>query len=124
MLKTEESESYDELMSYMETLFNCARKCDFLLHENYLLPFLIAEIIVVEIIKEAKDVFEQRLINEIEDIIFVVSVLTTNNGNLSEENKALLQRKVQERWENAKKEATFIRNIEACEKYIKQNGLI
>ena len=121
MLKTEESESYEEFMEYANVLLKCAKKCQILLHEYYLLPFLVAEIIAMEIIREGKDTFEQRLINEIDDIIFVVSVLTINNGKLSEENKALLQRKVQEKWEASKKEATFNRNIEACERYIEQN---
>lgn len=124
MLKIEESACYEEFMNYAEILFDGAKKSSFLLQENYLLPFIIAEIITIEVVNKAKNIFEKRLIHEIDDIIFILSILTANNGDISNENKSLLKEKVQKTWEEAKRNNRFNRNIEICEKYLKNNRLI
>ena len=124
MLRTESNESVDEFMECANYLLECAEKCDSMLSENYLMPFGIAESLVVQLINTAKDEFEKQLINRIYDIVFVVSILMINKGNLDEENKIELAKRIAKEWKTAKYMTTFTYNIEYCEQYMKDCGLI
>ena len=125
MLQAEDAQdSVNEFARNERFLFECAYKSDMDLIDNYLLPFLIGEAVVIEVAKEngaevLKDKYEQKLINTINDLLLVIIVLTLNEGVISDENKQLLIKRVENEWQTAKAMNHRNPNIRICEDYIK-----
>lgn len=124
MLQAEEAQDQvNEFARNEQFLFECAYKSDVDLIDNYMLPFLIGEAVVIEVAKEngkewLKDKYEQKLINTINDLLLVITVLTLNEGVISDENKQILITRMEKEWYTAKAMNHRNPNIRICEDYI------
>ena len=100
-------------------LFECIRTCD-LDHmlDYYLLPCCITELIVTQCLVDKKDSFEYNLITNISNLIFVITILIANEGNLSDENKTILTERIKQEWNIHKQLYSYNPNIQICDQYI------
>lgn len=101
LLQVECVENKDEFVKNETLLFKYYRKES--IWDNYLLPFCVGELIVLEILKDLKNEYEKRLILQICDITFVVRVLFANEGKMCDENIDLLLNRIDEEWDISKK---------------------
>ena len=62
-----------------------------------------AELLVSQVIPEQKDAFEKRLVEGIPYLIFVIRVLTGNQGVMSVDIKNLLGERIRYEWELERK---------------------
>lgn len=69
----------------------------------YFIPYYIAELIVLQVLKEEKDSYEKDLIMNYPQLSFVLRVLSANGGNMSDNVKELLMKRIEEEWKWEKK---------------------
>lgn len=98
LLQTETTEDWEYFWKVVDNLFRFANYEKSTVTDYYFMPFYIAEIIVVQIIKEQKDNFEMMMIDRISNLHFLLRVLTANEGVLSEENKEALRQRYEHEW--------------------------
>lgn len=98
LLQTEMTGDIDCFWRIIDNLFRCASYERSTVTDYYFMPFYIAEIIVVQIIRDQKDKFESMLINRISNLHFALRVLTANEGVLSEGNKEALRLRCKYEW--------------------------
>lgn len=103
MLQMEDVEDAGIFRSRVDVLFRYARISSFHLPHYYFLPFYIAEIVVIQVHASEKDYFERRLIDCISNIAFVLQILSSNEGRMSDWNKASLKMRVDAEWHLEKK---------------------
>ncbi len=103
ILQTEHLATPDELRKKTDLLFRRARISPYQEADHYFLPFYIASMLVTQIHTSIKDDFEHRVISSISDIAFVLRILSANEGAMSEQNKALLKRRIDAEWALNKK---------------------
>lgn len=117
MFQTEDN--LKEYTRYEPMLFECIRTCD-LDHmlDYYLLPCCITELIVTQCLVDKKDSFEYNLITNISNLIFVITILIANEGNLSDENKTILTERIKQEWNIHKQLYSYNPNIQICDQYI------
>jgi len=65
---------------------------------DYFAPFYVCELLVCHSLKEKKDQFEKKLVTTINDLSFVLRVLSANEGEMDRELKNDLQKRVQNEW--------------------------
>lgn len=124
MLQAESSDDpVNEFARNEGFIFQCAYKSDVDLMDYYLLPFLIGETVVKQIVKGhgtewLKDQYEAKLINTVNDLMLVVIVLSLNDGVISEANKQNLLYRIEKEWKTAKAMNPHNQNNERCEQYI------
>jgi len=98
LLQTETTGDIDFFWRIIENLFRCANYERSTVTDYYFIPFYIAEIIVVQIIRDQKDKFESMLINRISNLHFLLRVLTANEGVISKENREALRLRCKYEW--------------------------
>lgn len=98
LLQTETTGDIDYFGRIIENLFRCANYERSTVTDYYFIPFYIAEIIVVQIIRDQKDKFESMLINRISNLHFLLRVLTANEGVISKENREALRLRCKYEW--------------------------
>lgn len=125
MVGLENDVNVDEFKQRAEVLFKYALMCDYDIIDYFLLPFLISEAIVIDYIQKTdgalialKDDFEARLIATINDLIFVLCVLSQNEGHLSQANRDMLKERIDKEWINTKNMNPYNPNIRFCDEYI------
>lgn len=98
LLQTETTGDIEYFWRIIDNLFRCANYERSTVTDYYFMPFYIAEIIVVQIIQDQKDKFENMLINRIGNLHFALRVLTANEGVLSKENWEALRLRCKYEW--------------------------
>ena len=62
-------------------------------------PYYVAELLVTQVMTSKKDWLEKKLIEEIPYLVFVIRVLTANQGEMSEDVKGMLAKRIQQEWD-------------------------
>lgn len=92
--------NFDRILSF---LFNVINDSSTAIHDYYFTAFYFAELIVTQIAPEMKDDFEKALICNVSNLIFVLRVLSANEGVISKDVKAVLSNRVENEWQYEKK---------------------
>ena len=66
-------------------------------------PYYVAELLVSQALTGKKETFEKRLIKEIPYLVFIIRVLTGNDGVMSDDVKQLLAERIKADWESERK---------------------
>lgn len=73
------------------------------LTDDVFTPYYVTELLVSQVLTGKKDAFEKRLIKEIPYLVFVIRVLTGNDGEMSDEVKQLMAERIKTDWESERK---------------------
>jgi recombinational DNA repair protein RecR len=65
--------------------------------------FYLAELIVLQVLKDEKDAYELYLITNVCNLYHVLRILSANDGDMSDENKQTLRKRVIAEWDYEKK---------------------
>lgn len=103
MLSLEESGDQELFGKYVDLLFKDTRYSIDSLTDDVFTPYYVAELLVSQMMSEKKDEFEKRVIEEIPYLVFVIRVLTANEGKMADEVRALLKKRIQKEWEVERK---------------------
>lgn len=103
LLSLEESEDKELFGEYIDLLLKDTRYSVDSLTDDVFTPYYVAELLVSQVMPEKKDEFEKRLIEEIPYLVFVIRVLTANEGKMADEVKASLKKRIQQEWEVERK---------------------
>lgn len=99
LLQTEKTGDEKYYWLVVENLFRFANYNSSPVTDYYFMPFYIAEIVAVQVLKEQKDVYEELLINRVSNLYFLLRILTANEGVLSDKNKEALSIRYHKEWE-------------------------
>ena len=100
---TEEIEDKDYFRSVVNRLAGLARFDKSLFNDNYFVSFYLAELIVLQVLKEEKDAYEQYLITDVCNLYHVLRILSANDGDMSDKNRETLKKRVIAEWEYEKR---------------------
>ena len=103
LLSLEESGNQELFGTYVDLLFKDTRYSIDSLTDDVFTPYYVAELLVSQVMPEKKDEYEKRLIEEIPYLVFVIRVLTANEGKMTNEVRALLKERIQKEWEVERK---------------------
>lgn len=103
LLMTEEIEDKDYFRSVVNRLAGLARFDKSLFNDNYFVSFYLAELIVLQVLKEEKDAYEQYLITDVCNLYHVLRILSANDGDMSDKNRETLKKRVIAEWEYEKR---------------------
>lgn len=105
MLMMSLEESGDEALfdKYINVLFRDTQFSIESLTDDVFTPFYVAELLVSQVLAGKKDAFEKRLIKEIPYLVYVIRVLTGNDGVMSDEVKMLLAERIKADWGSERK---------------------
>ena len=98
LLSLEENPDESLLNQYLDVLFRDTRYSVNSLTDDVFAPYYVAELLVSQVMPRQKDAFEKRLIEEIPYLVFVIRVLTGNQGVMSEDVKNLLGERIRKEW--------------------------
>ena len=98
LMSLEENRDNTQFDQYVNVLFRDTRYGIDSLTDDVFTPYYVAELLVSQIMPEKKDEFEKRLITEIPYLVFVIRVLSANQGEMSDEIKKLLADRIQREW--------------------------
>lgn len=102
MLMTEETENKEYFRQVMSILTAVANYDKASFNDNYYVSYYLAELLVLQVLKDEKDAFERYLIGRVCNLQLVLRILLANNGQMSDENKELLRKRVDAEWEYEK----------------------
>lgn len=103
LLSLEDSKDEGKFKEYTERLFRDTRYSIESLTDDVFAPYYIAELIVSQVMQEQKDNFESEIIEKIPYLVFVIRVLTANQGKMSDKIKKLLVACINTDWEAERK---------------------
>lgn len=103
LLSLEDGGNQELFGKYVDLLFRDTRYSINSLTDDVFTPYYVAELLVSQVMQEKKDEFEKRLIEEIPYLVFVIRVLTANEGKMTDEVRALLKKRIQKEWEVERK---------------------
>ena len=103
LLSLEDGGDQELFGKYVDLLFKDTRYSINSLTDDVFTPYYVAELLVSQVMQEKKDEFEKRLIEEIPYLVFVIRVLTANEGKMTDEVRALLKKRIQKDWEVERK---------------------
>ena len=103
LLSLEETTDESLFNQYVDVLFRDTRYSVNSLTDDVFTPYYVAELLVSQVIPEQKDAFEKRLVEGIPYLIFVIRVLTGNQGVMSVDIKNLLGERIRYEWELERK---------------------
>lgn len=83
-------------------LFKRINKCSNISFDDYFTSFYLAELIVTQIMPDLKNKFESDLINNVSDLVFVLRVLTANEGNMDNDIIKELKARIRAEWQYEK----------------------
>lgn len=92
----------EKFKNLLHFLFNRINKCSIISFDDYFTSFYLAELIVTQIIPDLKNDFESSLINNVSDLVFVLRVLTANEGNMDNEIVKELKTRISAEWQYEK----------------------
>lgn len=99
LMSLEENGDDNRFKQYVDTLFRDSKDALESLSDDVFTPFYVAELLVSQVMLGGKDVFEKRVIEEIPYLVYVIRVLTGNDGVMSAEIKLLLKERIKNEWE-------------------------
>jgi hypothetical protein len=100
---TEEIEDKDYFHMVLNILTGLASFDKSLFNDNYFVSFYLAELIVLQVLKDEKDAYELYLITNVCNLYHVLRILSANDGDMSDENKQTLRKRVIAEWDYEKK---------------------
>ena len=103
LLMTEEIEDKDYFHMVLNILTGLASFDKSLFNDNYFVSFYLAELIVLQVLKDEKDAYELYLITNVCNLYHVLRILSANDGDMSDENKQTLRKRVIAEWDYEKK---------------------
>ncbi len=103
LLSLEDGGNQELFGKYVDLLFKDTRYSINSLTDDVFTPYYVAELLVSQVMPEKKDEFEKRLIEEVPYLVFVIRVLTANEGKMADEIKASLKKRIQQEWEVERK---------------------
>lgn len=103
LLQIETSEDKDRFHELLDLLYKYAQNGSMMQEDQFFIPFYIAELIASQVIKDEKDKFEKKLITSYPQLPFVLRILTANGGEMSDEVKDSLKKRVDLEWQWEKK---------------------
>lgn len=83
---------------YVEVLFKDTRYSIQSLTDDVFAPYYVGELLVSQVMTGQKDDYEKRLIGDILNLVFVIRVLTANQGVMSAEVEKLLTTRIRKEW--------------------------
>lgn len=92
--------AFKKLMQYLFRLVNRSSSVSF---DDYFTSFYLAELIVTQIMPDLQNVFESDLIHNVSDLVFVLRVLTGNEGKMSDDIVKMLKARINSEWKYEKK---------------------
>jgi hypothetical protein len=98
LLSLEESGDETLFGKYVDVLFRDTRYCINSLTDDVFTPYYVAEMLVSQVMTGQKDGYEKKLIEGIPYLVFVIRVLTANQGVMSTEVKELLTTRICKEW--------------------------
>lgn len=103
LLSLEESEDKELFRKYVDLLIKDMRYSINSLTDDVFAPYYVAELLVSQVMPEKKDEYEKMLIEEIPYLVFVIRVLTANEGKMTDEVRALLKKRIEQEWDLERK---------------------
>lgn len=103
LLSLEESKDESLFDKYVDVLFRDTRFSVDSMTDDVFAPYYVAELLVSQVMSGKKDVFEKRLMADIPYLVFVIRVLSGNQGVMSEGVKELLGNRIRREWELERK---------------------
>ena len=103
LLQVETSGNKVRFHDLMDMLFKYAQNGSMMQDDQFFIPFYFAELIASQVIKDDKDAFEKKLIMNYPQLPFVLRILTANGGEMSNEVKNALLKRVDLEWQWEKK---------------------
>jgi hypothetical protein len=123
MLLMSLEENGDEIRfdQYVDVLFRDSKYALESLSDDVFAPYYVAELLVSQVMKGKKNDFEMQLIENIPYLVFVIRVLTGNDGVMSAEVMQLLKERIKNEWETERKllEQRKTGNLQFYEEYVK-----
>lgn len=98
LLSLEQDKDEALFKQYIDVLFCDSRYGINSLTDDVFAPYYVAELLVSQMMPSLKDDYEKRLINEIPYLVFVIRVLTGNQGVISDDVKELLGERIRREW--------------------------
>ncbi len=85
-------------------------------------PYYVAELLVSQVLTGKKEAFEKRLIKEISYLVFIIRVLTGNDGVMSDDVKQLLAERIKADWESERKllSQRKVKTLDFYDEYVKE----
>ena len=122
LLSLEQGSDEALFKQYIDMLFRDTRYTIDSLTDDVFAPYYVAELLVSQMMPGLKDEYEKRLIKEIPYLVFVIRVLTGNQGEISDEVKGLLGDRIQREWELERKllSQNKMAKMEFYDKYVKE----
>lgn len=103
LMSLEVDEDKELFGKYVDLLLKDTRYSINSLTDDVFTPYYVAELLVTQVMPEKKDEFEKRLIDEIPYLVFVIRVLTANEGKMADEVRASLKKRIQQEWDIERK---------------------
>lgn len=98
LMSLEENRDNTQFDNFINVLFRDTRYGIDSLTDVVFTPYYVAELLVSQIMPEKKNEYEKRLITEIPHLVFVIRVLSANQGEMSDEIRKLLADRIQREW--------------------------
>lgn len=92
----------EKFKNLLHFLFKRINKCSTISFDDYFTSFYLAELIVTQITPDLKNGFELDLINNVSDLVFVLRVLSANEGNMDNEIVKELKARIRAEWQYEK----------------------
>lgn len=121
LLSLENGSNEDLFKTYIEFLFKDTQYSLESLSDDVFAPYYVAELLVTQVMKGQKNAYEKRLIKEIPYFVFVIRVLTANDGEMSEEIKQTLLQRIKADWNAERKlmSQRKVNNLAFYDEYVK-----
>ena len=103
LMSLEESDDEALFDKYIDVLFKDTQYAVDSLTDDVFTPYYVAELLVSQALTGKKETFEKRLIKEIPYLVFIIRVLTGNDGVMSDDVKQLLAERIKADWESERK---------------------
>lgn len=103
LMSLEVDEDKELFGKYVDLLLKDTRYSINSMTDDVFTPYYVAELLVTQVMPEKKDEFEKRLIDEIPYLVFVIRVLTANEGKMADEVRASLKKRIQQEWDIERK---------------------
>lgn len=107
--------------TYIDYLFKDTRYSMESLSDDVFTPYYVAELLVTQVMKGQKDAYEKRLIEEIPYLVFVIRVLSANDGEMSDEIKLMLSQRIKADWYSERKlmSQRKVKNLAFYDEFVK-----
>jgi len=107
--------------AYIEVLFKDTCFSIESFSDDVFVPYYVAELLVTQVLKGQKDAYEKKLIEEIPYLVFVIRVLTANEGRMSDEIKQILSQRIKADWDVERKlmSQRKVKNLVFYDEYVK-----